>query len=97
MQDRRDVMADGLLGEEEPPGDVGVTQTLGDELQNLDLAWSEAGRVPLCGRPGPARDAADAASAQAPRNDRRRRARVEAVKLVEGAAQRAIVIRACES
>ena len=39
-EDRRDVVADGLLAEEEPRGDVCVRPALGEQLQDLQFSVS---------------------------------------------------------
>src|SRR4051794_39911437 len=44
-QDRRDVVGDGLLREEEPGCDVRVAQTLGDVGEDLELPGRHPGRI----------------------------------------------------
>src|SRR5262245_30922649 len=46
-QDRRDVVADRLLGDEQPVGDLGVADPLAEKLEHLDLASGEACGVVL--------------------------------------------------
>ena len=50
-QDRRDMMIDGLLGDDQPLSDVGVTQALDEQRQHLELAAVRpAGLLRVCGR-----------------------------------------------
>src|ERR1700723_598406 len=44
-QDRRDVVRDGLLGDDQVPGDLGVALTVCQQRQHLELASREAGGV----------------------------------------------------
>src|SRR5690606_5275726 len=43
-EDVRDVVADGLLAEEEGGGDLGVAAALGDEFEDLAFAFGELGK-----------------------------------------------------
>ena len=44
-QDRRDVMVDRFLGDDEPLGDLRVTQPVGEQHEHLELAPGQTGRV----------------------------------------------------
>src|SRR5439155_15618334 len=56
-EDRRHVVVDRLHGEEEPRSDFRVAEATDEQLEHLDLARGEAGRVPRgrrAGTPAPA-------------------------------------------
>src|SRR3954451_20427798 len=95
-QDRRDVVADRLLRDEEAPGDVGVAPPLRDEGEDLDLPRREPRRVRARGAVGPAADVAQAALALRPGDAPRGRAGAEALERVERAAPAVRVDRMCE-
>ena len=95
-QDGRDVMADGLLGDEEAFADLGVAKPLGDQLKHLDLSGREPGRVLAGRRPRPSRQPPRSTRAKPPGDDRRRRCRAERLKLNERAAQGIVIVRAGE-
>src|SRR5687767_13843204 len=75
-QDRGDVVADRLLGDEEPRGDLGVRQALRDELEHFCLAACEPRRM-LPGVRTRAAGDAHATLPELPRHDRRGRTRAE--------------------
>src|SRR5438093_4417711 len=52
-KDRRDMVVDRLLGENEPLGDLGVAEPLRDELQHLELTRSQVGGILLRRRTRP--------------------------------------------
>src|SRR4051794_18976335 len=54
-QDRRDVVPDSLLRQEEPFGDLGVAETLGHQRQDVELARGEVGWVLAGSQPRAAR------------------------------------------
>jgi hypothetical protein len=68
-QDRRDVVVDRLLGEEEPLGDLGVAEPLRDEPKYLYLTRSQVGGILLRRRPRPPREPARPALPQSARDD----------------------------
>ena len=85
------MVADRPLGEDEPRGDLGVAQALGDEPEHLELARRQAGRV-LAGRPPrAAREAAGAAARAAGRRRSPPPGGTEALELVERAAKLLLV------
>src|SRR5436190_417082 len=84
-QDRGNVVVDSSLGEEEAIGDLGIAQTLGDEQEDLELAWSKARWVRTRGPSGPTRKRTDAVLAQAAGGERSRRRRTEILELTQGA------------
>ena len=56
-QDRRHVMVRGLGGDDQPRGDLGVAQAVGEQGQHVQLAGGEPGRVGPGGRrPAPGDD-----------------------------------------
>ena len=67
-QDGRHVVVDGLLGHDEPRGDLGVAQPLGHEREDLELARCQARRV-RAGRGPRARGGRRAARARAAAGD----------------------------
>src|ERR1700749_1480664 len=64
-QDRRDVMVDRLLGDEQSSGDLRVAQVLGQQRQEVELSGSEPGGV---GAGLSARSPWDPASAAGPQS-----------------------------
>src|SRR5829696_4882479 len=85
-QDRRDVVVDGLLGDEQLRRDVRVAVAADQQLEHLQPAGGELGRV-LAGRGTRAEPyATSAALAQTSRDDRRRSARAEFLQLPQALA-----------
>src|SRR5207237_10361224 len=74
-QNRRDVVVDRLLGENEPLGDLGIAEPLRDEPKYFELTRGQVGRILLRRRPRPPWKRACPALPQAARDDRRRRLR----------------------
>ena len=64
-------MGDGLLGEEQPLGDLGVVQPLRDEREDLELARGEVGRVRARAAAGRAASCGRRARAACARRSRR--------------------------
>src|SRR6185437_2835651 len=95
-QDRRHVMVDRALGEDEPRGDLGVPKTLGDEREHLQLPSREAGGILAGRRPGATGKATDAAVSQACGDDRGRRPAAELLELVERLPEGVLVLGAGE-
>ena len=90
-EDRRDVMVDGFLGDEQPVGDLRVAQVLGEQREDLQLAGSEPGRVGPGLSARSARDPTRAAGSQPAHDHRRRRPGPERTEFVERAAQRVLL------
>src|SRR5918999_2077240 len=65
-EDRGDVVADGFLGDDEARGNLRVREALGDELEHVELALRQAGRMLARSRARAAGDPARAALAEAP-------------------------------
>ena len=85
-------MLDGLGGEREPRGDLGVAEVGGDEADDLDFALGQAGGVGAGGGSGAARDGACAALAQASRDELRHRSRAQLLEDGECPAQGRLVV-----
>ena len=88
-QDRRDVMGDRLLREEQPRGDLRVAQALGDEREDLEppARSCPAGFARVVAR-GPRAPRAAPRSRSVRATRAAARAGAEALQLLEGAAQR---------
>src|SRR5204862_493165 len=71
-QDRRNVVPDRPLREEEPLGDLAIAEASRDELEHLELPRGQAGRVLPRARTGPSRDRLPATPAQASADERGR-------------------------
>ena len=80
-------MIDGLGGEKEPPGDLGVVQTLRQECEYLDFAWGQICGIAQCRPAGAAGDATDAALVEPPGDDAGRRACTQSQQLGQRPAQ----------
>jgi len=62
-EDRGDVMVDSSGGEDQPAGDLGVGQALGDQAEDVDLPFGEAGGVFAGAGPRSPGDPGDAVAA----------------------------------
>ena len=71
-QDRRDVVGDGPLGEEQPLGYVRVAEALRDKLEHFQLAGGQVGGVLPCPGTGSARQSPGPTPAQTTSDGRRR-------------------------
>src|SRR5213075_3012783 len=91
-QDRRDMVSGRLLRDDEPPGDLGVPQTLGEELEHLELARGQPGGVVPGRGPGSLADVAHATPAQRPRYVARGRPGAETLELREATPQRPLIV-----
>jgi hypothetical protein len=91
-QNRRNVVVDRLLGDDEPLGDLRVAQALREELENLELAPGQAGGILPRGGAWAARKPAHASLAQPAGDDPSRRLRAQPAQVVECVAQRAFVV-----
>src|SRR5437764_14084013 len=92
-QDRRDVVIDRALGEEQALGDLRVAQAFGEQGDDLQLACGQSRRVLLRRAPRAARQPADSELAQPLYDDRRRRDSAELLQLCERAPQRLFLVR----
>src|SRR5688500_2946049 len=90
-KDRGDVMAHGLLGDEEPCSDLRVCEPFGDESEHLRLSTCESSRMLSRARPGPAGDSR-AALAELPRGERRCRPGAERGEDLVASAQVVFVV-----
>src|ERR671923_1486762 len=97
-EDGRHVVADRLLGDDEPCGDLRVRQAFGHEAEYFELALGQARRMLTRLGAGAAGDA-DAALAQLARDDRCRRARPDPQEDLVSAEQLLAVVtrRECET
>jgi hypothetical protein len=74
-QDRRYVVTDCLLRQNQAVRDLRVAQSFGEQRQDLQLAVGQAGGVLACAWPRPSRQAARTLLSQPSRDDRRRGSR----------------------
>src|SRR2546426_2762667 len=86
-EDRRDVVANRLLGEEEAFGDVCVAESLRHQFEDLELAGRQPGGILPRRGTGPPRQPTRTALAQAPRDDPRSRPRSPSGQLIQRPAQ----------
>src|SRR4051794_13057736 len=90
-QDRRHVVADGLLGEDEALRDVGITKPLSQQLEDLELPRGESGGILPRFRAWPARHLG-ATLSQAAGDDRCRGSCSQLLQVSKRLAQSPVVI-----
>ena len=86
------MVINGVLGEDEPLGDLGVPESLRDEREHLELTCGEVGRILPRRRPRPSRQPACAALPQPAGDDGRRGAGPELLQLVERTPHRLFIV-----
>lgn len=89
-------MVDCPFGEHEPIGDLGVAKSFGEKSKHLLLARRQAGRILPSRGARPPRQPACPAFAQTACDHRRRRPRIQPLKLLQRAPQRHLLVRVRE-
>ena len=86
------MVVDGPFRHDQALGDLGVAQALGQQRQHFELARRQANGVLARGGARAPGQAAHAAVAQPPREDRSRGPGSEAVELFQSLAQRGVIV-----